>query len=169
MVGLCVVGLAFLVPEVITRNIIVPAGGYEIRAGIAASDCDGLLKQQLVVQRGANNGGRINQVIQFVQGNFESCGRDVWNPLAVDDPGVADNCGTAVSPGSLPVIGSLLFPPGLSVHDGTFRPTGKVKRDSMRDAANNILVLWSPVAGRKPWDESMCWVYFGRFDTWRSG
>ena len=50
VVGLVIIGGAFIIPATISRYVIEPAGGVRVEPR-AGSDCDGLLKDQLVVQR----------------------------------------------------------------------------------------------------------------------
>ena len=170
IVGVSIVGLSFLIPGVISQVIIVPAGGVGLQPGVAPNDCDGLLRRQLVIQRAAHTPTRMNHLIQGVQGRHEACSPEIWAPW-VDDENInevkkAQDCGGAAGIGKLPIIGALPAPPGLVEFNGRVS-LGILRVPSMRDGVNNILVYWKSEAER-PWDNSVCWVYFGRFDTWRA-
>ena len=83
VVGLAIAGLAFVMPGVISRLIIEPAGGQRIVSD-AGADCDQLLRNQLVFQRGASTDGRMQEVIRQIQAQRDDCVSELWNP-AVDD------------------------------------------------------------------------------------
>ena len=165
LVGLVIVGLAFIVPGVISELIIEPAGGARIQAGLSSYDCDGLLRQQLAVQRGASSAKRMNDVINHVQAKYEDCDLDIWDPKAIaDSVSLADRC-TGLP---IPAVASDVKVGGIRVPAGLIEKTSgnryRVYKDSMRDSSNNVLVLWVT----KPADQAICWVYFDVFGTWRS-
>ena len=82
--GLVIVGIAFIVPRVISQVILEPVGGVALTSD-TGFDCDTVLRQQLVFQRAASNESRINQVISRIQAqNSDTCSADVWNPRAND-------------------------------------------------------------------------------------
>ena len=82
--GLVIVGIAFIVPRVISQVILEPVGGVALTSD-TGFDCDTVLRQQLVFQRAASNQSRINQVISRIQAqNSDTCSADVWNPRAND-------------------------------------------------------------------------------------
>ena len=101
VVGLAIAGLAFVMPGIISRLIIEPAGGERIVAD-ATTDCDQLLKNQLVFQRGASTAGRMNEVIRQIQAQRDDCVSELWNPEAQDLSGTtgqhADSCFGATVP-----------------------------------------------------------------------
>ena len=66
VVGMAIAGLAFVMPTIISRLIIEPAGGERIVSD-STTDCDQLLRNQLVFQRGASTYGRMNEVIRQIQ------------------------------------------------------------------------------------------------------
>ena len=49
---------------------------------------------------------------------------------------------------------------GFSTTSDTVRPT------SGRDSDNNIIVYWSNTAGSTPADNSACWLYVSRLNSW---
>lgn len=167
VVGLTILGMAFVIPGVVSEIVIVPSRGVGFRGGVALNDCDGLLRRQLVVQRGANTPYRMNRVAQEVRGRYEACRGELWDVEITEKWEPGKKCGQGAS-ASRPVatIGALQFPPGL------LQPEAQGKRDAVtltrRDGVNNILVYFGD-ATACPWDGSRCWVYFARFDTWRTG
>ena len=80
VVGLVVIGGAFIIPGTISRFIIEPAGGVPVepRGGF---DCDGLLKEQLVFQRNAFDDERMQFVISRIQSQRSECGPESWSPV----------------------------------------------------------------------------------------
>ena len=94
--GLVIVGIAFIVPRVISQVILEPVGGVALTSD-TGFDCDTVLRQQLVFQRAASNMSRINQVISRIQAqNSDTCSADVWNPRADD----ANYVGAKIGAGS---------------------------------------------------------------------
>ena len=67
VVGLAIAGLAFVMPGIISRLIVEPAGGQDVSGGSVGADCDQLLRNQLVFQRGASTAGRMGEVIRQIQ------------------------------------------------------------------------------------------------------
>ena len=165
VVGLAIAGLAFVMPGVISRLIIEPAGGQRIVSD-AGSDCDQLLRNQLVFQRGASTEGRMQEVIRQIQAQRDDCVSELWNPDVNDSVATANCFG-----GTLPVyanplsekIGDLTVPrtlyTGLEVGDD-------LRNTSGRDSDNNIIVYWDDTAGSTPADNSACWLYVSRLNSW---
>ena len=149
----------------ISRLIIEPAGGQRIVSD-AGSDCDQLLRNQLVFQRGASTDGRMQEVIRQIQAQRDDCVSELWNP-AVDDDVAESNC----FGGTLPTyenplstkIGDLTIPRTLytGLEDGD-----DLRDTSGRDSDNNIIVYWSEDAGSTPADNSACWLYVSRLNAW---
>ena len=166
LVGLVIVGIAFVVPGVISELIIEPAGGARIEAGLSSYNCDGLLQQQLAVQRSASNAARMNAVVNQIQAKYQDCDPDIWDPKALaDSVPQANRCSGGSSPWSdvsRVKVGGIRVPAGLI--EKTSGNRYRVYKDSKRDSNNNVLVLWVI----KPTDQAVCWVYFNVFGTWRS-
>lgn len=140
--------------------------------------CDELLEEQLVAQRGANNGGRMNEIIRLIQQRQE-CSPEIWNPEVI--PGAvtavaAATAGTAINNGcwdatAFPVanaatIGGTNIPIGLAEGNAL---SGKVLNRAYRDPSNNILVYFNGLATRRPGDSSRCWLYVSRLRSWSRG
>ena len=186
-IGLVVAGAAFVFPRIISQAIIEPAGGVAIVTEGRVS-CDELLRQQLVAQRGANSGSRMNEVIQLIQGRDE-CSPEVWDVEIHDGPLAAWGASTAQTgrrsncffrntdaQEELASIGGVRVPIGLRSGNSL---TGEVRRESYRDADNNILVFFYQVRSpggtpadavvKYPADGAVCWMYISRLRQWYSG
>ena len=82
-IGLIIASVAFIGPRIITDMVIKPVGGVAIESEIGLN-CDGILRNQLVFQRGASTEDRMNVVIAQIQSQNEDCASDVWNPTVID-------------------------------------------------------------------------------------
>ena len=123
------------------------------------SDCDQLLRDQLVFQTGAHTAARMNEVIRQIQAHRENCASHLWNPVAVN----ADTNHPASCAG--PAMETAIeLPSGLSSADGK-----RTRADSGRDPGNNIVVHWSSNPRERPTHGSTCWVYFSEWDLWMTG
>ena len=63
-IGLIIASVAFIGPRIITDMVIKPVGGVAIETEIGLN-CDGILRNQLVFQRGASTKDRMNVVKQL--------------------------------------------------------------------------------------------------------
>ena len=176
--GLVIAGIAFIVPGIISRTIIEPAGGTSLAVD-AGFDCDATLRQQLVFQRGASTADNMNEIIAQLQATRSECPTDVWNPEAdglTQDSDTASNTwtglaanrcwGTTIVPStSVPAmqVGDQKVPRGLRVqNDDTNAP----RPATGRDADNNIIVHWVAAAENRPSDGAACWLYVARLRSW---
>ena len=176
--GMVLVGIAFIVPGVISRTVIEPAGGTALitEQGL---NCDDVLKQQLVFQRGASTAQRMNILVNQIQSQRASeCNADLWNPSVVDavtgggandasaQPiGHAASCmGMAVADWNADTVtvGASRIPSSLRVGTGA---TNGLRTTSGRDSSNNIIVYFSD-ADRRPSDSAKCWMYSANLRTW---
>ena len=169
-VGVIVIGCAFIAPRVISEFVVEPAGGvvFEDRTGI---NCDGMLRDQLVINREASDARRVNVVVRRIQSRFEDCGEVLWTPVAVDS--VRDMVSA--------LYGVCFDTSGWDSVSGVEVPRGLIRIDtrggdrlvSGRDARNNIIVHWrvpsSGVAGGLPSDGAVCWLYVSSIETWVEG
>ena len=172
VVGIVIVGIGFLVPGLISEFVIEPAGGLAIEVD-SGFDCDGALKGQLVVQRGASTASGMNLLINQIQTRQDECRSSLWHPAVADPTGWSDPPGwcTDLDSGGLasdPVsIGGMEVP-------GSLRETNTKPRESSgRDSRNNILVFWDDRSGvsndNLPSDGANCWLYVSVFNTWKEG
>ena len=134
----------------------------------AGADCDGLLKDQLVVQRTASNAERMQFLISQIQGRRDECSMELWDPVVRDRPGRPLGCNFPVIPGVPdPEVGGVRVPDGLKTSGGT-----SVFSKSSRDVDNNIIVYWvhpdDSVAPKRglPSDGSVCWLHVAAFGAW---
>ena len=160
VIGLIIGGFAFVVPEVLSREVIEPSGGDTVMAQVAG-ECDGVLRSRLSMETHANTAERMNQLITLIQaGNPEGCGKDLWDPYVGDefknsvvsyfqyrigcfgrrtgstyDRGVFRNAPFRV--GGVAVPGSLTYKEGVS---------GLPRNVSSRDARNNVLIYFGNAA-----------------------
>ena len=181
--GLVIVGVAFMAPRIISEFVIEPAGGQVI-GGDGGVSCDGILRAQLLVQRGASTADRMNQVISQIQAQRDECPEDVWDPRVTsagyiassatpDDPLTPEDESTAAAAGCFgddaddvgagAKIGDTVVP--RSLRDGN-TDAGNVRGEPGRDSSNNIIIYWSPLPDKRPTDSSTCWLYSSRLRTW---
>ena len=180
VVGSVIIGLAFIIPGVISSIVIEPSGGtsLEVRGG---EDCDGLLKSQLVIQRGANTHSRMNEVVRQIQNQRDACAEELWSPVVVAQATSNTHCFAGSGsptpakgfPGTKALDGQVentLVPSGLRIGNtqtsASGNNNGHVRATPGRDADNNILVYWSTTANQRPADQAECWLYVSRLQVW---
>ena len=178
-IGLVVAGAAFVIPRIVSQAIIEPAGGVSIVTDGQIS-CDTVLEEQLVAQQGANNAGRMNEIIRLIQQRQE-CSREIWDPEVVNPSAyVSTNASTTDSVCFAPTntvgtaantakVGSVNVPIGLSTTPAAVG--GKPVPRSYRDPGNNILVIFqdgtaTAPGSNRPGDSSVCWLYVSRIRSW---
>ena len=175
LIGLVIVGVAFIAPRVISEYVIEPVGGVGVvtNEGI---DCDGVLRSQLVFQRAASTADRMNQVVQVIQSQRDECSSEVWDPFVNDAiTGKAAGAGkcfatapTAAKPGA--VVGTTAVPRSLHSEDNYEK---KVRENSGRDAQNNIIVYFGEgtltALTRLPSNSAKCWLFVSRISSWDEG
>ena len=89
--GMIIVGVAFMVPRLISETVIEPSGGASI-GGTTTVSCDNVFQNQLVRQQAAGNAQRMNQVkVQVQQRQAEECASEVWNPVVITGVDLAKN------------------------------------------------------------------------------
>ena len=169
VVGLAIAGLAFVMPGIISRLIVEPAGGQDVSGGSVGADCDQLLRNQLVFQRGASTAGRMGEVIRQIQSTRDNCVSELWSP-AVDDTDPFTKCWSSRQDYASPLVakvGDLTVPRSLYTgFDDTPGTGDAIRETSGRDSDNNIIVYWSATAGSTPADASKCWMFVSRLNVW---
>ena len=180
--GLVIVGVAFMAPRIISEFVIEPAGG-QVLGGDGGVSCDGILRSQLLVQRGASTASRMNQVVSQIQAQRDECPEDVWDPrvtsegykatdAVADDPATPEDESVAGAVGCFSddddagagaKIGDTVVPRSLRVGN---TDEGAVRGEPGRDSSNNIIIYWSPLPDKRPTDSSICWLYSSRIRTW---
>ncbi len=159
VVGLIIVGVAFLIPLVVSEMVIEPAGGIPVKLN-SGFDCDGLLKRQLVSRTTASDPQRMQWLVQRIQAQREQCAPEFWSPALWTENSVPTVCfDTGVTPLT---VGGMMLPKSFQTDDQVALPA------SSRDARNNIIVYWDyyPLV---PSDGSSCWLYISAFNAWGSG
>ena len=172
-IGLIIASVAFIGPRIITDMVIKPVGGVAIESEIGLN-CDGILRNQLVFQRGASTKDRMNVVIAQIQSQNEDCSADVWDPDVVDysdeDPNTGQ-CFNSTAGGTFTaaeaekwVVGDQAIAEGLlrKDTDGKYTP----RTTSGRDSDNNVIVYWAVEIADRPSDGASCWLYFARLRSW---
>ena len=167
IVGICIMGVGFIIPSVISEFVIEPAGGLKIESEIGIN-CDGILRSRLIVYRVASTPTGMNSLVRQVQGQVDECDSSIWDPVVrLTDVGTPNHCADA---GSDLEVGSLEVPPAFKNGTGSPKTLDLI---SNRDSRNNILVYWSDLPGtgndRLPSDGSYCWLYNQLFDAWSEG
>ena len=166
VVGLAIAGLAFVMPGIISRLIVEPAGGQDVSGGSVGADCDQLLRNQLVFQRGASTYGRMNEVIRQIQSTRDNCVTELWAPEATEY-GDSECFGTTTTPlyvsPLVAKVGDLTIP--RSLYTG-FTASDTVRATSGRDSDNNIIVYWDANDGDLPSDNATCWLFVSRLNVW---
>ena len=80
--GMIIVGVAFMVPRLISETVIEPSGGASL-GGSSVTSCDQVFKNQLVRNQAAGSGARMNQIKVQVQQRQQECAAEVWDPLII--------------------------------------------------------------------------------------
>ena len=187
--GMIIVGIAFMVPRLISETVIEPSGGASLSSSSTVS-CDEIFKNQLVRQQAAGNAARMSQVKVQVQQRQNECVSEVWDPTILGRgevyviaasahkwpaPGTAsvgslvschEEWRTDASDASRGSIGGLAVPRGLVrfTSGNTLANIG-----SGRDGENNIILFFSSNNDFRPSDGAPCWMYVERFGSWVSG
>lgn len=173
ILGLVLVGVAFMIPRVVSETVIEPSGGIPVDLE-TGNNCDEFLRRQLVTQNWASNPARMNSIISQIQSSREECHLELWKPqvLAVAQALGPRFCftSTGTRTRTVGVIGGQTVPPGL--RDGGVS-SGPVRSISGRDAHNNLIVYWNftnvAATNRVPSDNSKCWLYIARNASWSEG
>ena len=175
-IGLIIAGLAFIGPRIVTDLVIKPVGGIAVDTETGLN-CDGILRNQLIFQRGASTESRMNVVIAQIQSQHSECAKDVWAPDAVDHDGTttpktgmcfSSTAGAALTPKEANKweVGDQTMPLGLLRKDAATPPKYAARASSGRDSDNNIVVYWASEVAKRPSDGASCWLYFSRLKTW---
>ena len=181
-IGLVIASLAFIGPRIVTDMVIKPVGGVALDTQVGLN-CDSVLRNQLVFQRGASTISRMQVVISQIQAQQQECASDVWKPVAIDMGVVAAGVIAAGTPdkgkcyltagghaGAKDADVAKIKIGDQSLPDGLVRSAGKDKNyprsTSGRDSENNIIVYWADDVAKRPSDAASCWLYFARLRSW---
>ena len=112
--GMIIVGVAFMVPRLISETVIEPSGGAAV-GGSTTVSCDEIFRNQLVRQQAASTAQRMNQVkVQVQQRQSEDCSSEVWNPIVITNPAAAYVSGVGGGWAAATAAG-VTFPPNSGV------------------------------------------------------
>ena len=184
-VGVCIMGVAFLAPKIMSQFVLEPAGLEGVDQSAGNTSCDRTLRSALIVRRGVGNAKQVNQIIRAIQAQRAAdCNQETWNPYVAIAAGVppggvptgsttpADGfttgvCATAPAAsgddaakstiGNTEVIQTLANVAGSRVANATYGGFA-------RDAEGSILVEFS--TSFRPTDGSQCWLYVARSNFW---
>ena len=184
VIGLILGGLAWVLPGILSRAVIEPAGGQSLTASGGTTGCDQIFRSQLVNQRQINNKARMNELVAVIQNTRDECRRDTWRPVVVDLDKTADLTTAAkktaqqcISGGrdtpdtttwTAAEVGGFQVPLGLRAGS---RQNGLPRTTSGRDRDNNIIVYFhdrkaTGRTGNPPGDGAVCWLYLARASAW---
>ena len=165
VVGVIIIGMGFMIPGVISRWIIQPAGGLTVDAAISV-DCDRMLREQLVYQRNARDAAAMQNLVYRVQlRNDGHCSRALWSPV-ISSANYHWNFGCHDDANK--TIGVVRLPDAFI--STTDNPTILAQTKRLRDG--HILVIFeldSPTTDSQPADGAICWFYHAEFEVWASG
>lgn len=191
LMGLLIMGLAFIIPRILSDTVIRPAGGTEV-ATLQGVDCDEALRAHMVHQRAVKDQSSMHQLVMQLRNRYDECNVDIW-PAEISHamnamPSATWNTGTESAiisaigadagecASSAP--GTLNVPLGLRVEDneslhGNNKLFGGIgdyvlSLAPTKDSKGNIVVWFNPDGGL-PWDGALCWVYHDRYAMWVSG
>ena len=75
-IGLVIASLAFIGPRIVTDMVIKPVGGVALDTQVGLN-CDSVLRNQLIFQRGASTAARMQVVISQIQAQQQECAKDL--------------------------------------------------------------------------------------------
>ena len=172
-VGVCIMGVSFLAPRIMSQFVLEPAG-LEGVANAGNTGCDRTLRSALITQRGVGNGKQVNSMVRAIQAQRAAdCNQEIWNPFvtivgqppgggtAVNDNGfygcADDDADTILQIGNTDPPKTLNSVAASRYENGTYGGFA-------RDAAGNILVEFD--TGYRPTDGSRCWLYVAQSNYW---
>ena len=157
-IGMIIIGCSFIIPRVVGDFVVGPSGGivFEREPGV---NCDGMFRQQLIINRTASTPSRMQFLARRVQSQFEDCNAAFWDPKVRDrGHNHVGACYDADDGDGPKFIAGVKIPKGLD--RGDYRP-------SRRDARNNIMVHF--LDPQHPADGSICWMYVSSLESWVEG
>ena len=156
--GLVIVGGGFILPGIINDLVIKPSGGIslDVEQGV---DCDGIFRNQLILNRSVSTADRMNYLINRIQGQHDDCGDGFWKPVVrIDTMQVFGGTSRCFDGSRTDRIAGVDVPVTLQSL-GVWR--------SGRDSQNNIIVYFS--ADGFPNNQAGCWLYLSYYDNWAYG
>ena len=180
-IGLIIASLAFIGPRIVTDMVITPVGGVSLETE-SGLNCDSILRNQLIFQRGASTDDRMQVVISQIQSRHTECSKDVWNPEVLNMAAANGTSGVIAvgagkcyksaggfDPGTDSTklkVGEQTLPESLQRKYGPNSDKVAPRSSSGRDSENNIIVYWSDAVANRPSDAASCWLFYARLNSW---
>ena len=186
-IGLIIASLAFIGPRIVTDMVIKPVGGVAMETQVG-QNCDNILRNQLIFQRGASTDARMQVVIAQIQAQQQECASDVWDPEVVNMTGTVTAGVVAAGASGSSTKGQCYLTAGGFTPTKTDAQVGDIKigdqslpksllrasaanqnfprTTSGRDSENNIIVYWADDVAKRPSDAASCWLYYSRLRAW---
>ena len=174
-VGVCIMGVSFLAPRIMSQFVLEPAG-LEGIANSGNTGCDRTLRSALITQRGIGNARQVNQVVRAIQAQRASdCNQEIWNPYA-EIAGLPPGASVALSSNGLtsgtcaPATAPAAFLIGQTDMPSQLKTVAVSRLDNAtyggfaRDAQGNIIVEFA--TAYRPTDGSRCWMYIAQSNYW---
>ena len=160
-VGVCIMGVAFLAPKIMSQFVLEPAGLEGVDQSAGNTSCDRTLRSALIVRRGVGNAKQVNQIVRSIQAQRAAdCNAEVWDPAAINDGALGFSASSCTTP-----VGNTDVPTTLaSLKTARDAAAGKTYGSFARDAGGNIMVEF--VAANRPTDGSLCWMYVSDSNYW---
>ena len=178
-VGVCIMGVAFLAPKIMSQFVLEPAGLEGVDQSAGNTSCDRTLRSALIVRRGVGNAKQVNQIVRAVQAQRAAdCNQEVWNPFASIDDGTPPGglAGATLVDGFTAYCADITGDPPVGLLIGntntpqTLANLAKSRGGNStyggfaRDASGNILVEFQTAF--RPTDGSQCWMYVAQSNYW---
>ena len=185
-VGVCIMGVAFLAPKIMSQFVLEPAGLEGVDQSAGNTSCDRTLRSALIVRRGVGNAKQVNQIVKSIQAQRAAdCNAEVWNPAAqikayvppggtaIAASGFTSDCATEGSGSGTPKawegtevpadVGNTTMPTTLASIAAS-RYGSDTYGGFARDSGGSILVQFESAA--RPTDGSKCWMYVAQSNYW---
>ena len=178
-VGICIMGVSFLAPRVMSQLVLEPAGLEGVAETAGTTGCDRTLRSALVTQQGLGGATQVNAAIRIIQAQrSRDRNREVWNPFVhvpgippgadatsdVSSSGFKDGCGARGAPQPTSVTVGQTDVPSAFLAVAVARVQNATYGGFARDAAGNIMVEFAPKY--TPTDGSQCWLHIARANYW---
>ena len=174
-VGVCIMGVAFLAPKIMSQFVLEPAGLEGVDQSAGNTSCDRTLRSALIVRRGVGNAKQVNQIVRAIQAQRATdCNQETWNPYAnivgtppggaaITTNGFSADCADAAVVALAKAIGNTDTPKTLA-NLAASRFNNSTYGGFARDAGGNILVEFATAS--RPTDGSQCWMYVAQSNYW---
>ena len=166
VIGVIMLSMAPLLPRVLSRFVIEPAGGRALER-VHETSCDDTFRTGLIEQRAVSGDDRANAMVRQIQAQRdEDCDSETWDPRVTDEQTCQGGNSGNIQIGETLVPKTLLDIARADLNVQT--PGGSDTDDGLtRDARGNMLVNFK--GDRRPTDGSKCWLYLAGVDIWDQG